>query len=139
MRLLPVTGKVEIKSGDRVLASGKNLVVDGGLELLAQLILGETDAVLPNLFKLGDDGRASGSSMTALQGTVLQSWSVTASREGRQLTWLGSYTYTGENVTVRELGIFNSTTMLARFLPSPAFDLKTNSPISINWTITIGD
>ena len=140
---LKLTGHVKIWQEGKLICDSKNRIVDTGLELIARLLLAESGAQLPSLFKLGDSAALSTQTMTGLQGATLVSCPATAERRVNVLSWTGSFTYDQANqVTCRELGLFNEEepeVMLARFLPVQQFVLQNGTPVRINWEIIIGE
>lgn len=140
---LKLTGHVKIWQEGKLICDSKNRIVDTGLELIARLLLAESGAQLPSLFKLGDSAALSTQAMTGLQGATLVSCPATAERRVNVLSWTGSFTYDQANqVTCRELGLFNEEepeVMLARFLPVQQFVLQNGTPVRINWEIIIGE
>lgn len=132
-------GFVIVKVGGKEVARGNNMVVQTGLNLLAALIYGE-NVELPSVFHFGTNSASTIISMTTLQGVDLFQKQATVSRNGATLNWVWNGTYTGNNVKVGELGIFNQAqTMLARFVPIPAFNLKNGANVEISWQITMGE
>jgi hypothetical protein len=132
-------GFVIIKVGGNEVARGNNMVVQAGLDLLAALIYGES-LELPSVFHFGTSSASTVISMTGLQGTDLFQKQATVSRSGATLKWVWNGVYTGSAVKVGEIGIFNqSQTMLARFVPIPAFNLKNGANVEISWQITMGE
>lgn len=132
-------GFVIVKVGGKEVARGNNMVVQTGLNLLAALIYGES-VELPATFHFGTNSASTIISMTALQGIDLFQKLATVTRDGATLKWAWNGTYTGNNVKVGELGIFNQAqVMLARFVPIPAFNLKNGANVEISWQITMGE
>ena len=140
---LKLTGHVKIWQEGKLICDSRNWIVDTGLELIARLLLAESGAKLPSLFKLGDSAALSTQAMTGLQGATLVSCPATAERRVNVLSWTGSFTYDQANqVTCKELGLFNEEepeVMLARFLPVQQFVLQNGTPVRINWEIIIGE
>lgn len=143
-----VTGKVEVweeSLGERkLLARGANRVVTGGLVLLAQRILEGNTVKLPSEFRLGDSAAITTDSMTSLQGTTVATIPCKVSRRGNVLSWVGTFTYTGQGTKdCLEIGLFqsqaNGNTMLARFLPLQQFTIKNGVPIRVTWEIKVGE
>lgn len=143
-----VTGKVEVWEGSsfprKLLARGANRVVTGGLVLLAQRILEGNTVKLPSEFRLGDSTAITTDSMTGLQGSTVATIPCTVSRRGNVLSWMGTFTYTGqETKDCLEIGLFQSqadgNTMLARFLPLQQFTIKNGVPIRVTWEIKVGE
>ena len=132
-------GFVIVKVGGKEVARGHNMVVQTGLNLLAALIYGES-VELPSILHFGTDSSSTIISMTTLQGSDLFQKQATVSRSGATLKWVWNGTYTGNTVKVGEIGIFNQAqTMLARFVPIPAFNVKNGASIEISWQITMGE
>lgn len=143
-----VTGKVEVWEGSsfprKLLARGANRVVTGGLVLLAQRILEGNTVKLPSEFRLGDSAAITTDSMTGLQGSTVATIPCTVSRRGNVLSWMGTFTYTGQGTKdCLEIGLFQSqadgNTMLARFLPLQQFTIKNEVPIRVTWEIKVGE
>lgn len=143
-----VTGKVEVWEGSsfprKLLARGANRVVTGGLVLLAQRILEGNTVKLPSEFRLGDSTAITTDSMTGLQGSTVATIPCTVSRRGNVLSWMGTFTYTGQGTKdCLEIGLFQSqadgNTMLARFLPLQQFTIKNGVPIRVTWEIKVGE
>lgn len=143
-----VTGKVEVweesPSGRKLLARGANRVVTGGLVLLAQRILEGNAVKLPSEFRLGNSAAITTDSMTGLQGSTVASIPCTVERRGNVLSWVGTFTYTGQGTKdCLEIGLFQSqadgNTMLARFLPLQQFTIKNRVPIRVTWEIKVGE
>ena len=132
-------GHVVVKVNGSVVAEDHNMVVQGGLNLLASRIYGN-DVQLPAIFHFGTDSASTIISMTDLQGTDLFQKNATVSLDNATLLWESESTYTGSTVKVGEVGIFNSANlMLARFVPIPGFDIKSGDALSISWQITMGE
>lgn len=142
MKQLPVRGYVKVWQGDRLIASGHNMVVSDGLLLLAQRIAGENVA-LPTKFKLGTSAALSTSDMTSLQGGIIAEFTASLTRRTNVLSWAGEYTHDDIlEQNCREIGLFQageSGRMLARFLPLQQFLIKSGTPIKVNWEIIIGE
>lgn len=143
-----VTGKVEVwegqGAGERLLARGANRVVTSGLELLAKRIIDGNSVKLPSEFRLGDSAALTTDSMTGLQGTTVATIPCTVSRRSNVLSWVGTYTYSGQGTKdCLEIGLFQSSTdgnvMLARFLPLQQFTIKNGVPIRVTWEIKVGE
>lgn len=143
-----VTGKVEVweeSLGEgKLLARGTNRVVTGGLVLLAQRIIEGNTVKLPSEFRLGDSAAITTDSMTGLQGTTVATIPCTVERRGNVLSWVGTFTYTGQGTKdCLEIGLFQSSTdgntMLARFLPLQQFTIKNGVPIRVTWEIKVGE
>nr|DAY71733.1 MAG TPA: hypothetical protein [Caudoviricetes sp.] len=143
-----VTGKVEVWEGSsfprKLLARGANRVVTGGLVLLAQRIFEGNAVKLPLEFRLGDSAAITTDSMTGLQGSTVATIPCTVSRRGNVLSWMGTFTYTGQvTKDCLEIGLFQSqadgNTMLARFLPLQQFTIKNGVPIRVTWEIKVGE
>lgn len=143
-----VTGKVEVweeSLGEgKLLARGANRVVTGGLVLLAQRIIEGNTVKLPSEFRLGDSAAITTDSMTGLQGTTVATIPCTVERRGNVLSWVGTFTYTGQGTKdCLEIGLFQSSTdgntMLARFLPLQQFTIKNRVPIRVTWEIKVGE
>lgn len=143
-----VTGKVEVwegfLGGGKLLARGANRVVTGGLVLLAQRIIDGNTVKLPSEFRLGDSAAITTDSMTGLQGSTVATIPCTVSRRGNVLSWVGTFTYTGQGTKdCLEIGLFQSqadgNTMLARFLPLQQFTIKNRVPIRVTWEIKVGE
>lgn len=143
-----VTGKVEVWEGPlgegKLLAWGANRVVTGGLVLLAQRILEGNTVKLPSEFRLGNSAAITTDSMTGLQGSTVATIPCTVSRRGNVLSWIGTFTYTGQGTKdCLEIGLFqsqaNGNTMLARFLPLQQFTIKNGVPIRVTWEIKVGE
>ena len=143
-----VTGKVEVWEGSsfprKLLARGANRVVTGGLVLLAQRILEGNTVKLPSEFRLGESAAITTDSMTGLQGSTVATIPCTVSRRGNVLSWMGTFTYTGQGTKdCLEIGLFQSqadgNTMLARFLPLQQFTIKNEVPIRVTWEIKVGE
>lgn len=130
--------------GERVLARGANRVVTGGLVLLAQRIIDGNSVKLPSEFRLGNSAAITTDSMTGLQGTTVATIPCTVERRGNVLSWVGTFTYTGQGTKdCLEIGLFQSSTdgntMLARFLPLQQFTIKNGVPIRVTWEIKVGE
>lgn len=143
-----VTGKVEVWEGPlgegKLLARGANRVVTGGLVLLAQRIIEGNTVKLPSEFRLGNSAAITTDSMTGLQGSTVATIPCTVSRRGNVLSWVGTFTYTGQGTkNCLEIGLFQSqadgNTMLARFLPLQQFTIKNGVPIRVTWEIKVGE
>lgn len=107
-----VTGKVEVWEGPlgkgKLLAWGANRVVTGGLVLLAQRIIEGNAVKLPSEFRLGDSAAITTDSMTGLQGSTVATIPCSVSRRGNVLSWMGTFTYTGQGTKdCLEIGLFN--------------------------------
>lgn len=136
---LPVKGYVKVWKEGELIREGSNRVVQGGLECLAQRVLGE-DIELPSIFSFGTSSASTLDSMTDLQGTKLFSEETSITRDGRSLKWAWDGNYSqDESVTVGEIGIFNEAgLMLARFVPIPAFTVAKGASLKISWEIKMG-
>ena len=140
---IQVKGRVKVWQGDSLICDNSNLVVKVGLDLFARLVMGESDAKLPNKFQLGNNGILSTMDMTGLQGTMVAECAAKAVRRNNVLSWTGSFVFDSvERKTCREIVLINdeaSPKILARFIPIQQFDLITGTPIRINWEIIIGE
>ena len=99
---------------------------------------------LPSEFRLGDSAAITTDSMTGLQGSTVATIPCTVSRRGNVLSWVGTFTYTGQGTKdCLEIGLFQSqadgNTMLARFLPLQQFTIKNGVPIRVTWEIKVGE
>ena len=137
---LAIKGYVQVwGANQKLLAEGSNLVVNSGLELLAQRIQG-ISVELPSLFKFGTSSASTLSTMTGLQGETIFQAQAEITRDGAELiwTWEGDYG-NASSAKIGEIGIFNTAgTMLARFVPIPAFNLNPSAHLKITWKIKIG-
>ena len=138
-KLKRMRGQVKVWVDGVLVADDHNMIVDDGLELIAQRIAGE-EVELPTLLKFGTSSASTAHGMHALQGTVLFTKSMTMTRTDNKLKWLFDGTYTGEGIVkIGEMGIFNSSeTMLCRFVPVPAFNVNTGSTLKVSWEIQMG-
>jgi len=132
-------GFVQVKKNGLVIAEDHNMIVQTGLNLLANKIFGGEDE-LPNVFHFGTNSASTLINMTGLQGTDLFQKTATTTKSDATMLWKWTGTYTGETVKVGEIGIFNSTAvMLARFVPIPSFDIQSGDALEISWQITLGE
>ena len=136
---LKAKGFVVIKVNGKVKAEDHNMVVQTGLNLMAQNIMG-AQLSLPSVFHFGTNSASTIITMTGLQGTDLFQKQATVTRTDATILWKYTGTYTGSSVKVGEVGIFNgSSVMLARFVPIPSFDIKSGDSLEISWQITLGE
>lgn len=132
-------GWVTILVNGQKVAEDHNMVVQTGLNLLASRIYGN-NIVLPNIFHFGTDSASTIISMTELQGTDLFQKTASVSLDKATLKWEWEGIYTGNTVSIGEVGIFNNAmVMLARFVPIPAFIIKNGDALEISWQITLGE
>lgn len=140
--MVQLKGEVKIiHSNGKLLAHGKNLVVDVGLEFVASR-LGASATAMSHM-AVGDSATGTSDTDTALLGTELERSALTGTTvDGKSVTFAGTVGLTfGLMRTIREVGIFNaalSGTMLCRFICS-GFDISPGEYAFVEWTITIGN
>lgn len=132
-------GWVKVSVNGHKVAEDHNLIVQTGLNLLANKIFGGEDE-LPSVFHFGTDSASTLINMTGLQGTDLFQKQATLTKDNATMLWEWTGVYTGATVKVGEIGIFNSSlVMLARFVPIPAFEIQSGDNVEISWQITLGE
>lgn len=138
---MQVRGYVQVRKDGKVVAEGKNLVVDAGFELIAKLI-GAT-GTHPTHMAAGNGGSASQPSMVNLQGTEVERVALSSTTvSGNSVTYLATFgAGISVTVTIREFGIFNAASggeMLCRFICS-GFDLSAGETVQVSWMLTVTD
>lgn len=140
MGLCNVRGEVWVRKNGLLVAHGKNLVVQTGLEHIAAR-LGGVAAVMSHL-AIGNNGAASSVSTTGLLGTEIERTALDPIIVNTNtVTYSATVGATiGVTQTVREAGIFDAAAggnMLSRFICA-GFDLSAGETAFIEWAITIG-
>lgn len=134
-----IRGEVWVRRPSGLLvAHGKNLVVDAGLDLLAK-ITGGVGTLLSHM-AIGNSNSASQPAMTALQGTELERVALTSTTvSNNTITYAATFGASiSITVTIREIGIFNDLVggeMLSRFICS-GFDLSAGESVAVTWAMT---
>ena len=134
---LRMKGRFQVWRNGFLLASGRNLVVNGGLNTFAHLMAGGGSPTLQKM-AMGTSSITPDVTQTALQGTEAQRVTATVSSSGPLVNV--SATFPGDSsrladVTVREFGIFASDgTMVARWTCNDILVLRTDQ-LGANWTI----
>lgn len=114
-----------------------NLVVDDGLELIANLLVGTGS--YPGYMAIGSDGTTPAASDTALGSELARVAFTSATTTANVVTWVGTYGAGVGTGTVQEAGIFNASTggtMLARAIHG-AFAKGASDTLTITWTLTL--
>lgn len=139
--MVQLKGQVKIVHSDgRIVAEGKNLVVEVGLHYIAARI--GSSATAMSHMAVGNSSTGTASEDTALQGTELERSALTSvTVDDNLVTYAGTVGLTfGLTRTIREVGIFDAAaggTMLCRFICS-GFDISPGEYALVEWTITIG-
>ena len=133
---------VRVYKGGRLLETHRtsNMVVDTGLEYIAELLAGLT-AVYPNYVGVGTNGDTPLPTDTALREELGRVEASERSREGATAIWLAWFgadsTFNGE---WRETGLYTSSTggtLIARAVfPSP-IQKDESKTVSVEWRITL--
>jgi hypothetical protein len=119
----------------------KNLVVSGGLDLIRDLLDGDSVAGLTH-FALGIDTGAVSATQTSLGDEQFRD-TVTQRTSNAQQLVVSYYLASGSanSNTLSEAGLFNDAsagTMFARVLLSPGINKTASVAITFNWTINLG-
>lgn len=119
----------------------KNLVVSGGLNLIRDLLDGDSVAGLTH-FAVGTGTTAVASSQTTLGNQVFRD-TVTQRTSNAQQLVVSYYLASGSanSSTLSEAGLFNAAsggTMFARVLLSPVINKTAAVAVTFNWTINLG-
>lgn len=134
-----IRGEVWVRKPSGLLvAHGKNLVVDAGLDLIAK-ITGGVGTLLSHM-AIGNSNSASQPAMTALQGSELERVALTSTVvSNNTITYAATFGASiSITVTIREIGIFNDLVggeMLSRFICS-GFDLSAGESVAVTWAMT---
>ena len=118
---------------------GPNLVVDDGLELIADLLIGGGTA--PTHMAIGSDGTAPDPGDSALGTELARVAFTSATAAGAVVTWVGTFGAGVGTGTVEEAGIFNATpagVLLCRTIHG-AFAKAAADTLTITWTLTLSD
>lgn len=115
----------------------RNLVVDDGLELIADLIIATGTA--PTHMAIGSDGTAADPSDSALGSELARVAFTSATAVAEVVTWVGTYGAGVGTGTVQEAGIFNAGvagTLLAHTIHG-AFAKGAGDTLTITWELTL--
>ena len=118
---------------------GPNLVVDDGLELIADLLIGGGTA--PTHMAIGSDGTAPDPGDSALGSELTRVAFTSATAVAAVVTWVGTFGAGVGTGTVEEAGIFNATPagmLLCRTIHG-AFAKAAGDTLTITWTLTLSD
>ena len=132
---------IRVKREGRLVRSFRvrNLVVNAGLILLAQII-STAGATKPSHMAVGSSNAVTTLAMTDLQGTEHERVAVTESRVDQSIKYSATFgSGIASSVQAGEFGIFNGTptgTMLARFI-TPTFTIGAGDTVEVDWTITL--
>lgn len=142
---LDITGKLVVKKNGEVVREIPNVVVNAGKGYVADRMKNSTTVM--NAMAVGtSDASSSDATKTALVGTELgrvssSNFTTTVSTSARTVTYQGTFgTGTGTG-SIKEAGIFNSTTassgtMLCR-TTFPVVTKGASDTLTIDWVITI--
>jgi hypothetical protein len=134
---LVLRGWVKVWRSGELLASGPNLVVNGGLTTFASLMAGKGTPTLQKV-AFGDSATTPDVTQIALQGTEAQRVTATVSSSGPLLEVDALFPGDSSRLadtTAREFGVFDSAgTMVARWTCSDILVLRTDQ-LGVTWTI----
>jgi hypothetical protein len=120
-----------------LVAWGNNLVVNGGLDTLSNLMAGGLNPVL-KMMAIGDSNKSPDLTQVALQGTEAQRVVATVSSPGPMISV--DALFPGDSsrlsdVTVREFGVFASdNSLVSRWTCNDILVLRTDQ-LGVNWTL----
>ena len=119
----------------------KNLVVDSGKTLIANLIAATPATTAITHMAVGTSNTAAASSQTALVAEVGRSAMTSSTVSGNVISFIAIYPAGTATGTLQEAGLFNAATagtMMCRSVFSSAITKGANDAVSVTWTITVG-
>lgn len=123
---------------------GKNLVVNGGKNLFAQIVDTNNASVAgPTHIGVGTSAAVVSDTQTDLQAPtgVIARTALAKSRVDNRITYSATISAGASDIAVKELGIFNALTLgtlIARFLPQ-AFTLEVGGSLAVAWALQFGE
>lgn len=134
---------IELYSSDGALihsATRKNIVTDGGKELLARKMIGDTETISAIGIGSGDTPATVGD--TTLENSLAQTDVRFQSTENNIASFISTFeeNVPEEQVTVKEVGLFsdNNNLLVCRTILDTPFVKATTDYLVINWKLQIG-